>query len=40
MNFADNYRAEAGDLLADLEVALLELESDPNCPRFPRPAHH
>jgi two-component system chemotaxis sensor kinase CheA len=31
MNFADNYRAEASDLLADLETALLELETQPDC---------
>jgi two-component system chemotaxis sensor kinase CheA len=31
MNFSDNYRAEAADLLADMEIALLELESEPDC---------
>jgi two-component system chemotaxis sensor kinase CheA len=30
MDFAENFRAEASDLLADLEVALLELENDPD----------
>jgi two-component system chemotaxis sensor kinase CheA len=30
MDFSDNFRAEATDLLADLEVALLELESQPD----------